>query len=77
MSNLEIAKNVIKEYFGDAECGIYNCRNLVGDFMETLYDADGLTIDICYGYSYFEVFGLSDTEFNELKDYYIGLQANS
>ena len=77
MSNLETAKGVIKEFFDDAQCGIYNCRNLLGDYLETLYEADGLTIDICYDYSYFEVFGLTDAEFSELKDYYRALQADS
>ena len=30
-------------------------------------------IDICYKHSYFEVFGLTDEEFKELKDYYVKL----
>jgi len=38
--------------------------------MSTLYDEDGLTIDICYEWAYFEVFGLSDSEFEELERYY-------
>ena len=31
---------------------------------------DSLVIDICYGYSYFEVFGLTSEEFTELEKYY-------
>lgn len=38
--------------------------------MENIYSSDGLAIDICYYYSYFEVFGLSEEEFNELRNYY-------
>lgn len=41
--------------------------------MTTIYKDDELTIDICYDYSYFEVFGLSDTEFEELEDFYESL----
>ena len=67
---LEIAKKVIKENYKDADCGIFDCRNLAGDSMTTIYDEDGLQIDICYGYSYFEVFGLTNKEFQELEKYY-------
>ncbi len=70
MSNLEKAKEVIKEYYYYADCGIFSTRNIVGDPMETIYNDNGLTIDICYEYSYYEVFGLSDEEFKELCKYY-------
>lgn len=70
MSNLEKAKEIIKENFSDANCGIFNCRNIVGDTMTNIYDEDGLCIDICYGYAYFEVFGLSVDKFAELETYY-------
>ena len=70
MSNLEKAKEIIKENIREGRCGIFDCRNVVGDRMSTLYDEDGLTIDICYEWAYFEVFGLSDAEFEELERYY-------
>lgn len=71
MTNLEKAKEIIKENINSANCGIYNTRNVVGDSMQTIYDEDGLMIDVCRFWGYFEVFGLSDEEFNELKRYYI------
>jgi len=74
MSNLEKAKEVIKEYYNEADCGIFDSRNLVGDSMTTIYEGEGLTIDICHYYSYFEVFGLSDAEFEELEGYYDSLK---
>lgn len=74
MNNLEKAKEIIKEHYSDADCGIFDSRNIVGDVMETIYNGNGLTIDICYEYSYFEVFGLSDTEFEELEQYYYSLK---
>lgn len=73
MSKLEIAKKIIKENYNEADCGIYNSRNVVGDQMHTIYDDGELQIDICYYCSYFEVFGLSCAEFRELEVFYNGL----
>lgn len=70
MSRLEKAKEIIKANYMKANCGIFDTRNLVGDRMETIYDWDGLTIDICRGWNYFEVFGLTEEEFSELEKYY-------
>ena len=70
MNKLEKAKKIIKKYFNNGDCGIYDSRNIVGDPMINIYDDGDLTIDICYSYSYFEVFGLSDDEFAELEKYY-------
>lgn len=74
MSNLEKAKEIIKANYEDADCGIFNSRNTIGDTMNTIYQGEGLTIDICYGYAYFEVFGLSSAEYAELEDYYYSLR---
>ena len=73
MGNLEKAKEIKKAYYEHADCGIFNSGNFCGDPMETIYNDEGLTIDICYRYGYFEVFGLSDTDFEELKKYYSSL----
>ncbi len=70
MNKLEKAKEIIKKYYKDGDCGIYDSRNIVGDWMTNIYDDSDLTIDICYGYSYFEVFGLSNKEFADLEKYY-------
>ena len=70
MNRLEEAKAIIKTYIPLADCGIFNTRNIVGDPTETIYRKDGVTIDICVRYSYFEVFGLSRKEYDELKAYY-------
>ena len=74
MNKLERAKEIIKEYYDMANCGIFDTRNIFGDRMTTIYEDDELVVDICYGYSYFEVFGLSDEEFNELEKYYSSLE---
>lgn len=70
MVNMEEIKKVIKKYYNNACCGIYDCRNIVGDSMVTIYDDGKVQIDICYFWSYFEVFGLTDEEFQELAKYY-------
>ena len=70
MNNLEKAKEIIRKYYNEADCGIFNTRNIIGDAMTTIYVDEDLTIDICYSYAYFEVFGLSDVEFEELERYY-------
>lgn len=73
MSNFEKAKEIVKTYYSVADYGIFNSRNIVGDRMSTIYKGEGLTIDVCYGYAYFEVFGLSDEDFEELERYYNSL----
>lgn len=70
MNKLRKAKEIIKENFKWGDCGLFSSRNLLGDPMVNLYDKNGLTVDICYFYGYFEVFGLTNDEFDELVDYY-------
>ena len=48
----------------------FNTRNMCGDPMETLYSEDGVTLDYCASYGYFEVFGLTGEEFIQLKALY-------
>ena len=69
-TNLEIAKEIIKEHIEDARYGIFNCRNIVGDPMKNIYNKNGLIIDICYCWEYYEVFGLAESEFSELAQFY-------
>ena len=70
MNKLEKAKEIIKEHFKEGDCGIYDSRNIVGDLMTNIYNDGELVIDVCYTWNYFEVFGLSDDEFDELARYY-------
>jgi len=46
----------------------FNTRNLVGDTMVTIYENDGIVVDICYYYEYIEIFGLTDEDFENLID---------
>lgn len=74
MSKLNICKSIVMEYYRYAQCGIFNCRNNAGDKMTTIYKDGLIQIDICYEYEYFEVFGLSNLDFAELKDFYWSLE---
>lgn len=66
-------KNLIKENYEDASCGLFNTRNIVGDYMSTIFTGKYFTLDICYYWCYFEVFGTTEEEFKELKEFYKSL----
>ena len=70
MNKLNKAKDVIDLYISQAQCGIFNTPNIVGDHITRIYNEDGLEILICYYWEYFEVFGLTTEEFSQLNDYY-------
>ena len=70
MDKLIIAECIVYDNYADLDCGIFNTRNICGDSMTTLYDEDGLVIDACYYWSYFEVFGLTETDFDDLESFY-------
>lgn len=69
-TKFEIAKQIIKEYYYKATYGIFDCRGWAKDAMYTIYHDGELTINICYNYEFFEVFGLSAHEFIKLKRFY-------
>lgn len=66
---LEI-KELIKEHFCDGNCGLFNTRNFAGDCMNNIFQGDFFILDICYFWSYFEVFGTTSEEFEELYEFY-------
>lgn len=70
ISRIDKVKNVIRNRYSGATCGLFFTRNWAGDNMLTIWEEDGVTIDICYEYEYFEVFGLTEEEKNELLDFY-------
>ncbi len=66
----EKIKELIKKHLGEAECGLFDTRNIAGDRMHNIFNGTYFDLDICYGWCYFEVFGTNAQEFNELKKYY-------
>lgn len=71
---LDTAKRIIRGKYKNFDCGIFNTCNIAGDPMVTIYEDDSLVILGCYNYSYFEVFGLSEDDFNKLEEYYDSLE---
>lgn len=70
LDEFEKVKNIIKEEYEYGDCGIFSTRNWAGDYMTTIFRGKYFTIDICYDYSYFEVFGMTEKEFTALESYY-------
>ena len=73
ISRIDKVKNVIRDRYVEADCGLFFTRNWIGDPMSTIWEKDGVTIDICYNYQYFEVFGLTEEEEKELLAFYDSL----
>ena len=71
-NRLQAVKSLIREYIngGNCTCGLFFTRNLVNDTMETIYEKDGIIVDVCYFWDYFEIFGLTEDEQAELTRYY-------
>lgn len=67
---VEKVKEVIKNNAKHAMFGIFDCSNIAGDLMETIYDDGEVRIDLCRNWGYFEVFGLADEEFSEVESFY-------
>jgi hypothetical protein len=67
---VEKVKEVIENNIEDALWGIFDCRNVVGDPMETIYDEAGVRIELCRNWGYFEVFGLTNEEFLKVESFY-------
>lgn len=63
-------KKIIKEHYNEARCGLFFCKNMTGDIMDTIYCKNGIRIDICYRDEYFEVFGLDLPQQLELEKFY-------
>ena len=70
----EKVKEIIKENFEDAHHGIFNTRNILGDSMTGMFRVEYFDIDICYPYSYYEIFGTTEKEWIELEEYYESLR---
>lgn len=76
MSRLRKAKKVIVENFKGHEHGLFFTRNIVGDAMRCIFDEEGVVIDVCDEWAYFEIFNLSDKEQEEIMKFYDSLQKN-
>lgn len=73
---LEQIKELIKTRYDEARYGLFDCRNITGDTMHTLFYGKQFTLDICYDWMYFEVFGTTKDEFADLLKFYDSLAKN-
>lgn len=50
-------------------------KNIAGDRMKNIYEKDGITIDLCTNlpkeHSYLEIFGLTNSDFNVIEDFFV------
>ena len=73
ISTIEKVKEVIKNNIEDALCGIYNYPTVYSRPVKTIYNEDDVSVKLCTVWGYFEVLGLTNKEFAEVKSFYIGL----
>lgn len=72
MNKIDKLKRFLQENYPNEQA--FNTRNIAGDNMERVYDEDEIIVDYCYYYSYIEIFGLTDEEFEDLIDKYGNLK---
>jgi len=54
-----------------AHGGLFFSRNIAGDIMENVASfGNGVEVDVCRNYDYFEVFGLTKEEQKSLSEWY-------
>ena len=71
---LKEVKELIKKRYGDADGGMFFTRNIVGDTMKTIFKGEYFTLDMCYYWGYYELFGCTEDEEKEVTEYYEGLE---
>ena len=70
----QVVKNLIKQFYDQANGGLFDTKNTTGDPMDNLYDGRFFRLDICYNMMYFEVFGTTIKEFRALEKFYNKLE---
>ena len=64
-------KKFIASTYEKYDCGMFYSRNTVGDKLSVIYtDKKGRRVEGCEDNSYYEVFGLTQEEQDELTKYY-------
>ena len=66
-------KEIIRNYYSDSD-GHLSAHNAPGDPILEVYVDDETTVGVCYRYSHFEIFGLTEDEEDEVFAYYEALQ---
>ena len=71
---LKEVKKLIKKHYGSADGGMFFTRNIAGDTMETIYKGMFFTLDVCWYWGYYELFGCTEDEEEEVAIYYDSLE---
>lgn len=66
MNKIDKLKNFLQKNYPNIQA--FNTRNLAGDYLENVYDEDGIEVDYCEYWNYIEIFGLTNKEFEDLLD---------
>ena len=66
MNKIKKLKRFLQENYPNIQA--FNCRGWAEDEMEEVYHDDGIRVLYCYVWSYIEIFGLTDEEFEDLLD---------
>lgn len=69
-TRVEKLAEFLNEQFPYIAGGIFDCRNVVGDEMNTVYNQDGIQVDFCEYWDYLEIFGLNKEEWKTLNSLY-------
>ena len=51
---------------GSKKIQMFDCYDIVGDYKETFLNEDGVEVLYAPGYTYVEVVGLSDEDYNKI-----------
>lgn len=54
--------------WGNKRIQMFTTRNIAGDAMETIYDDGEIQIDYAPGYNYIEIFGLTNEEYEYIRN---------
>ena len=71
---LKEVKEFIKKHYASADGGMFFTRNIAGDTMETIFKGEYFTLDVCWHWGYYELFGCTEDEEKEVTEYYEGLE---
>lgn len=71
---LKEVKELIKKHYDIADGGMFFTRNIAGDTMETIFKGEYFTLDMCYFWGYYELFGCTEDEEKEVAIYYDSLE---
>lgn len=61
----EVINFLVENNLWGKQC--FNSKGIAGDPMEHMYNKDGVVIDMCWHYDYFEIFGITDEDFEVIE----------